>query len=116
MTVKNNITLIVIFLCSSLRAVPIEKAHEIMFPKLMDTIVFEDSDQRTCESGAVCKSFERCETSLTDWKAKKLAPKLCYFEGTEQFVCCRQGGDNASQVGTISKKSKSINTIISIPL
>lgn len=102
MNAKNNLTLVLVFLYSSVK--PAQTEQNL---RMLEKIIFEDRDM-SCDSGEVCKSFEKCETSLTDWKTKRLAPKTCYFKEKEQFVCCRHDDVNSSHVGAISKKSKNL--------
>ncbi|KAL5280083.1 hypothetical protein ACFFRR_004204 [Megaselia abdita] len=87
---------LLIVLCSSVLAVPIEitfpeKIDQIVFPRLINSITFEENEQ-ICDTGEVCKNFSECETALSDWKKTKQIPKTCYFKGKDHFVCCRENG------------------------
>lgn len=76
----------------------------IHFPRLINTIMFDDQDQEPCETGEVCKNFEECATAIDDWKTTKQVPKTCYFRENKHFVCCKKDGSPRS-VGVISKNS-----------
>ncbi|XP_036325276.1 serine protease snake-like [Rhagoletis pomonella] len=73
----------VILLFIHLQAVKATRPDTITFPK-------NDDFNRNCTLSngqpGVCRSLVDCGTALNE---RKVRPKTCYFEGSEQFVCCR---------------------------
>ncbi|XP_054747376.1 serine protease snake-like [Anastrepha obliqua] len=59
------------------------RSDKIIFPKNND---FDSNCTLPNGQPGICRSLVDCETALRERSER---PKTCYFEGDEQFVCCR---------------------------